>query len=98
MQSEHLANLLKVISTKRRLDILRALIDYPKPVSSSTLAALVGIGEGPASFNLRKLAEVGLLLTQPSGRWVFYTPNRTLIQEIQSFFQTQETSKETHNE
>lgn len=96
MTPKSLAHLLRVISTERRIEILQRLLDYPDGIPVSTLGALIDMPDGPLSFNLKKLAEVGLVLRQPNGRFVFYTINRGLIKQVFEFFQLKESETNDH--
>lgn len=86
MSPKSLATLLRALSTPRRVEILLLLLGSPDPLPSSTISTMVGIRDSSASFNLLELAQVGLVLRQPSGRYVFWSPNRTLVRDVFSAF------------
>jgi DNA-binding transcriptional ArsR family regulator len=95
MQAKALASLLKALSTTRRIQIIRILLDAGEPVAMTTVAALLKLDEGQTSYNLSKLADVGLVLRQQSGRWVFFTINQVTMNEIRKFWTETITTKET---
>lgn len=82
MDDKAIANLLRTLSTERRVSLLRALLFSVEPLPSSTLATLVGISDAAASYNLSELSQCGLIRAQQSGRWVFYSPNRELLSHV----------------
>ena len=92
MQPKSLARLLRVLSTERRVEIIGVLLSNPDPIPSSVIAAAIGLSEGQTSFNLTQLANVGIVMRIPSGRFAFYTPNRALVAEIFAFFNRTETN------
>jgi len=85
MRPDAFANLARALSSPRRAAIIKLLIESKEMVASSTIASVLGIRDGDASYNLIKLAEVGLVLRQVHGRWVFYAVNRSLLNEVQRF-------------
>lgn len=87
MQASAIAKMLKVLGTERRVQILDFLLNSTDAVPLSTINAHLGITiDGPVSANLKAMIEVGLVLKNPSGRWVFFEPNRVAIDELRSFF------------
>ena len=86
MDDKALASMLRILSTERRVAILRTLLDSPDPLPSSTIAAVLGSTEAAASYNLRELAQAGLVRSQQSGRWVFYGPDREVIEKVFAIF------------
>lgn len=90
MQSKSLANLLRILSTPRRVEILRFLLEAEAPVMSKNVASFMALDDNSASFNLMALAKVGLVLRTPSGPYVFYSPNRILIREVFEYFNIKE--------
>lgn len=88
MTPESHAALLKALSTERRIQILQLLMTHDSPVAAGVLAAKMDLSEGAISFNAGKLAEVGLLTKQASGRHVFYSPNKVVIRELIRFWRT----------
>lgn len=90
MQAKSLANLLRVLATQRRVETLRLLLESPTSLASSNIAAMLGVTESTASFNLMALAGVGLVLRAQSGSYAFYSPNRLLVQEVLKFFDVKE--------
>lgn len=90
MDNKALASMLRLLATERRVTILRMLLDSPEPLPSSTIASLLGVEDGPASYNLTELAESGLIKRQQSGRWVFYAPNRELLAKVFEIFAPQQ--------
>ncbi len=87
MRHKALANILKTISTERRLDIIKVLMDSDEALPTTTIAALAGMPMAAASFNLVEMANDGIVLRRPLGRMVFYTVNRSLLEEVQTFFE-----------
>lgn len=86
MQTKALANLLRVLGNEDRLNILKMLMDSSDPLPSSLIAQLSNQPDSSASDNLMRMAELGIVLRQPMGRYVFYAPNRSLIKEIFDYF------------
>lgn len=87
MHPKAMANIFRVIATERRLTILRILLDADGPVSPSIISGVLGLDDGPVSYNMSELASVGLVSKAVSGRHTFWTPNRIVVQEILSFWQ-----------
>ena len=77
--SEALAQVLKVLATPRRVQILRILCAEPDGISPSVIAASLGIGEGSTSFNLAKMEQHGLVLRRVCGRYALYHPNQVML-------------------
>jgi len=87
MQAVAIAKMLKVLSTERRVQILDLLLNSPDALPLTTINHHLGIEiDGPVSANLKAMIEVGLVLKTPSGRYVFFEPNRVAIDELRSFF------------
>ena len=86
MSPKAMSRILGVLATERRIQIMRVLLDSDEPVPSSVVGGIVGMDDGPTSFNLTKLAEVGLVTRNASGRWVFYSANRVVMEEVQKFW------------
>lgn len=88
-----LANLFKALSNERRIRIMRFLLDSNEPLPVTTLSQMLNLPQGPVSWNLSILAKVGLVIRHPSGTWVLYSPNRTILKGMLEFFETKEESE-----
>jgi DNA-binding transcriptional ArsR family regulator len=86
MNSTAHANLLRVLSTPRRIEILRALQQAGSPMTSGNLAAMIGISEAAMSYNIGKLSDVGLVIRMVSGKHVLYGVNKTTMRELIKFW------------
>ncbi len=86
MQDKALANLMGAIANTRRVAILRLLLNTKEPLTMTFIAAHLGIQDGPTSYNLQKLVEVGLVSRTPSGKYAFFQINRTVMREIIRFW------------
>jgi len=88
VNDQQAAALLRTMSTRTRLAMLRMLLAEPQAVAMSLVAARLGLADGIASQNLLILSECGLLIRTCSGVNRFYAPNREMIQELMTFLQT----------
>ncbi len=85
-EANKMAAIFHRFATPRRLQILRVLLDSDEPAASSTIAAVTGESEAATSFNLIRLAELGIVTRIPSGRWAFYVVNRPLMIVLKEYF------------
>lgn len=90
MLPSSLAHLLRVLSTERRVSLLRMLMTHEEPLVFSNLAMLTGESESSTSYNLGELARVGLVMRRQVGRHVYYSPNRALILQVFEYFNVKE--------
>lgn len=99
MLPSSLAHLLRVLSTERRVTLLRTMMSYDEPIISSNLAALSGESDATTSWNLGELAKVGLVMRRQVGRHVYYAPNREMILQVFEYFNVKTiTPKESPDE
>ena len=90
MSPQALANVLRALSTERRIRALHLLLGSKDALTSGSIAACLEIDDQTCSYNLLKLKEVGLIIGYPSGPYVLYTPNRAVIDELHKFFEVKE--------
>lgn len=65
------ANMLSALGDPRRFQILRLCLQRSR--TTTELAAILGITKGPVSRHLKELERGGLVVAEPSGRFVMYT-------------------------
>ena len=80
--AEKIAVIFSRLATPRRILILTTLLEAEQPLASSVIAAVTGQTEAACSFNLVRLAEVGLIHPIRSGRCTFYVPDRDVLNTI----------------
>lgn len=85
LKPQQAAELLRVLGSGRRLEILNILLESPESVPSTAIGKVLKIPDGAVSYNLMTLAKVGLVIREPTGPWVFYSPNRRLLREVAAF-------------
>lgn len=90
MQSQSLANLLRVLAVPKRIEIIDLLATVSDGLPVVTIASMVGGEDGRISEHLCRLESVGLVLRSPQGRFVFYSLNRGLVNQVSQHFRLEE--------
>lgn len=90
MQHQSVANLLRVLSVPKRLEIIDVLRQTKEGLPVTTIGSFVGLTDGMVSGHLTRMAQNGLVLKTPSGRYAFYALNRGLINQIFEHFRMEE--------
>lgn len=65
-----------------RLKLLRTLLEAHEPLSQGTLAERTGLSQANASKHLAFLGQVGLVIREPRGNLVFFTPVSPFIDNV----------------
>jgi DNA-binding transcriptional ArsR family regulator len=76
------SDLFSALGDPSRLRLLRALLDAGTPLSQGSAAETAGLSQANASKHLACLVRVGLVLRQPEGNTVFYSPVLPLVGEL----------------
>ncbi len=87
MSPAQAAVLMRVLSTRKRLEIMSLLVAHDEALTTSFVAAQLNQPDGQASANLMKLSDCGLLMRSQAGTNRFYTPNRQMLKELMSYFE-----------
>lgn len=80
---EKAARLCHALSDETRLRILQRLQDGEQCVCD--LTDLFQTGQSRLSFHLKVLKEAGLVNDRPEGRWIYYSLNPVVLEEIEEF-------------
>jgi ArsR family transcriptional regulator, arsenate/arsenite/antimonite-responsive transcriptional repressor len=78
-----LARLFHALSDETRLRIVGKLLGGEQCVCNLTDA--LAAGQSRLSFHLKTLKDAGLVTDRRAGRWVHYSLNADVLQEIKSF-------------
>jgi ArsR family transcriptional regulator, arsenate/arsenite/antimonite-responsive transcriptional repressor len=77
------ARLFHALADETRLRIVSQLADGERCVCDLTGA--LEAGQSRLSFHLKTLKEVGLLIDRRDGRWIYYSLNRGVLEEVRAF-------------
>jgi len=72
------AELFKVLSVDKRIEIIELLKE--KPLSVNALAEALGITQSAVSQHLRVLKAAGLVSDERQGYWIYYSLNREALE------------------
>ncbi len=73
------AELFKILSVDKRLEIIELLKKAPKSVNA--LSDALGVTQSAVSQHLRVLKAAGLVSDQREGYWIYYSLNRTVLEK-----------------
>jgi DNA-binding transcriptional ArsR family regulator len=73
------AELFKILSVDKRIEIIELL--KKEPTSVSALAEALGITQSAVSQHLRVLKGAGLVKDERRGYWIFYSLNRDTLEK-----------------
>lgn len=83
MQSTQAVILLSALAQESRLAVYRLLIEYaPDGLAASVIAEKLGIPNATLSFHLKELSHAGLVVSRQSGRFVYYSPVITAMDDL----------------
>lgn len=75
MKSKQAVTILSALAQESRLAVYRLLIEHaPDGLAASAIAEKLGVPNATLSFHLKELSHAGLVVSQPSGRFVYYSP------------------------
>ncbi|GAA0259977.1 metalloregulator ArsR/SmtB family transcription factor [Rhodanobacter caeni] len=75
MQTKQALTILSALAQESRLAVYRLLIEHaPDGLAASAIAEKLGLANATLSFHLKELSHAGLVTSQQSGRFVYYTP------------------------
>ncbi len=77
------ARLFRALADETRLDIIRCLSRGEECVCNLTDA--LETGQSRLSFHLKALKDAGIVRDRRAGRWVYYSLNPEMIEEIEHF-------------
>lgn len=86
---EQVARWFHALSDETRLQIIECVLDCEQCVCD--LTEVLHTGQSRLSFHLKTLKDAGLLTDRRDGRWVYYSLNPDVIEELQDFMQTMKT-------
>jgi ArsR family transcriptional regulator len=75
-----LAQLFHALADQTRLEIIENLKDSERCVCELTDA--LQTGQSRLSFHLKVLKEAGVIRDRPDGRWIYYSLDRDVIEEL----------------
>lgn len=73
------AELFKLLSVDKRIDIIERL--KKEPMSVNALAAALGITQSAVSQHLRVLKSAGFVKDERQGYWIYYSLNRDALEK-----------------
>ncbi|WP_158881335.1 metalloregulator ArsR/SmtB family transcription factor [Rhodanobacter sp. L36] len=75
MKSTQAVTILSALAQESRLAVYRLLIEHaPDGLAASAIAEKLGVPNATLSFHLKELSHAGLVVSRPSGRFVYYSP------------------------
>ena len=74
-KSERLATMLKALADPTRLEILRIVAAQTGPVCACDIVDRFALSQPTISHHLKILKNAGLLISERSGLWSFFTPD-----------------------
>jgi ArsR family transcriptional regulator len=80
---EQVARWFHALSDETRLQIIECVLDCEQCVCD--LTDVLKTGQSRLSFHLKTLKDAGILLDRKEGRWVYYSLNPEVIEELQDF-------------
>ena len=84
-------SLFHALSDETRLEILERLKDGEQCVCDLTDA--LKTGQSRLSFHLKVLKDVGLITDRPEGRWIYYSLNAEVLEELIEMIQSLQGSR-----
>lgn len=72
------AELFKILSVDRRIEIIELL--KKEPMSVNAIAGILGVTQSAVSQHLRVLKAAGLVRDERQGYWIFYSLNREVLE------------------
>ena len=84
-QWDKAAALFHALSDETRLELIEQLKDGEQCVCDLTDA--LNTGQSRLSFHLKVLKEAGIIKDRPEGRWMYYSLNPDIVEELQAFLQ-----------
>jgi len=79
---EEVCGLFGALGDASRLKILRALLDAKSALSQGALAEAAGLSQANASKHLAFLVRVGLVIREPEGNTVYFSPVLPLVSDL----------------
>ena len=73
------ADLFKILSVDKRIDIIELL--KKEPTSVNALAEALGITQSAVSQHLRVLKGAGLVKDERQGYWIYYSLNKDVLEK-----------------
>lgn len=86
METLDAAELLSALGHESRLAIFRVLVEAGAPgMNASAIGERVGLAPATLSFHLAHLSRVGLIKGRPEKRFIFYSANYPLMDDLLAF-------------
>ncbi|WP_266158233.1 ArsR/SmtB family transcription factor [Dyella silvatica] len=86
MQTRQAITILSALAQESRLAVYRLLIEHaPEGLAASVIAEKLGLANATLSFHLKELLHAGLVSSQPSGRFIYYTPVIAAMSELMAY-------------
>lgn len=73
------ADLFKILSVDKRIEIIEIL--KKEPTSVNSLAENLGITQSAVSQHLRVLKAAGLVIDERQGYWIYYSLNKSALEK-----------------
>ena len=86
MQSKQAVNILSALAQESRLAVYRLLIEHaPDVLAASVIAHKLGLANATLSFHLKELSHAGLVTSRQEGRFIYYSPVITAMNDLISY-------------
>lgn len=86
MQSKQAVNILSALAQESRLAVYRLLIEHaPDGLAASVIAQKLGLANATLSFHLKELSHAGLVASRQEGRFIYYSPVITAMNDLISY-------------
>lgn len=86
METRIAVNLLGALAQDTRLTIFRLLVSHgPDGLIVSKIGERLGVPAATLSFHLKELSQAGLLLSRQQGRFIYYSANFSVMNELLGF-------------
>lgn len=83
------SDLLSALGHESRLAVFRLLVEAGEPgMNASAIGERIGLSPPTLSFHLAHLSRVGLIRGRPEGRYIFYSADFPLMDDLLSFLTT----------
>jgi len=73
------ADLFKILSVDKRIEIIELL--KKEPMSVNSLADKLGVTQSAVSQHLRVLKSAGLVIDERQGYWIYYSLNKNALEK-----------------
>ena len=86
MDTKNAVAMLASLAQEARLDIFRLLVQAgPQGLAAGNIAAKLEIPASTLSFHLKELSRVGLIHSEPSSRFIYYSAEFSVMNVLLAF-------------